>query len=135
MTGSASGDVVRVLVIEHEDDAPAAWFGRWLSEAGAELDVRRPYLGQDLPTDLGDHDALLVLGGDMVPPALTLGPLGSAERLNWLAKNRRQKTWSHRRTVSRSYAVRRSSGNPAGHSPAVSSCQACQARKAILLGR
>ena len=26
--------------------------------------------------------------GDIVPPALTLGPLGSAERLNWLAKNR-----------------------------------------------
>ena len=27
--------------------------------------------------------------GDMVPPAETFGPLGSAERLNWLAKNRR----------------------------------------------
>ena len=33
--------------------------------------------------------------GDMVPPALTLGPLGSAERLNWLAKNRLMKTSSH----------------------------------------
>ena len=32
--------------------------------------------------------------GDMVPPALTLGPLGSAERLNWLAKNRLTKTSS-----------------------------------------
>ncbi len=56
---------VRVLVVEHEDDAPAAWFGRWLGEAGAELDVRRPYLGEALPADLADHDALLVLGGEM----------------------------------------------------------------------
>ncbi len=55
----------RVLVVQHEDDAPAAWFGTWLVEAGAELDVRRPYLGDPLPDDLGDHDALLVLGGEM----------------------------------------------------------------------
>src|SRR4051812_42395664 len=40
--------------------------------------------------------------GDMVPPALTFGPLGSAERLNWLAKNRLMNTSSHRRTVARS---------------------------------
>ena len=60
-----SGRVPRVLVVEHEEDAPAAWFGQWLSEAGAELDVRRPYLGQELPADLADHDALLVLGGEM----------------------------------------------------------------------
>ncbi len=56
---------VRVLVVEHEDDAPAAWVGRWLVDAGAELDVRRPYLGQELPAVLADHDALLVLGGEM----------------------------------------------------------------------
>ncbi len=55
----------RVLVVQHEDDAPAAWFGTWLVEAGAELDVRRPYAGDALPADLVDHDALLVLGGEM----------------------------------------------------------------------
>ena len=56
--------------------------------------------------------------GDMVPPALTLGPLGSAERLNWLAKNRLMNTSSQCRIVARSYDVRRSSGKPGGHSPA-----------------
>lgn len=61
----STGAAVRVLVVEHEDDAPAAWVGRWLVDAGAELDVRRPYLGQALPVDLADHDALLVLGGEM----------------------------------------------------------------------
>lgn len=60
-----AGAAVRVLVVEHENVAPAAWVGRWLVDAGAELDVRRPYLGQALPADLADHDALLVLGGEM----------------------------------------------------------------------
>ena len=55
----------RVLVVQHEDDAPAAWFGTWLLEAGATLDVRHPYLGEDLPEDLAEHDALVVLGGEM----------------------------------------------------------------------
>jgi hypothetical protein len=40
--------------------------------------------------------------GDMVPPAATLGPLGSAERLNWLAKNRLMNTSSQWRTSPRS---------------------------------
>ena len=48
--------------------------------------------------------------GDSDPPALTFGPFGSAERLNWLEKNRRTNTSSQRRTVARSYAVRRSAG-------------------------
>ena len=54
-----------MLVVEHEDDAPAAFLGAWLVEAGAELDVRRPYLGEVLPPDASGHDAVLVLGGEM----------------------------------------------------------------------
>src|SRR3546814_6417685 len=38
--------------------------------------------------------------GDKAPPAETLGPLGSAERLNWLKpKKRLRKTSSQRRIV------------------------------------
>lgn len=55
----------RVLVVQHQDDCPPALVGRWLSEAGCVLDVRRPYDGDPLPDDLGGHDAFLVLGGSM----------------------------------------------------------------------
>ena len=48
--------------------------------------------------------------GDSEPPATTFGPLGSAERLNWLAKKRWTKTSIQCRIVARSYAVRAPSG-------------------------
>lgn len=54
-----------VLVIEHEEAAPAAWLGDWLVEAGCSLSVCRPYAGDPLPTDLTAYDGLLVLGGAM----------------------------------------------------------------------
>lgn len=56
---------MRVLVVQHEDECPPARFGTWLADAGAELDVRRPYAGEELPRDLTGHDALVVLGGGM----------------------------------------------------------------------
>ena len=56
---------VRVLVVQHQDDCPPALVGDWLVEAGCVLDVRRPYAGDELPDDLADHDAFLVLGGSM----------------------------------------------------------------------
>ncbi len=67
MTGTVSGreGALRVLVVQHQDDAPPALVGDWLVEAGCVLDVRRPYSGDDLPSDLTGHDALLVLGGSM----------------------------------------------------------------------
>jgi len=52
-------------VVQHQDDCPPALVGRWLTEAGCRLDVRRPYVGDDLPADLSGHDALIVLGGSM----------------------------------------------------------------------
>lgn len=54
-----------VLVVQHQDDCPPALMGDWLVEAGCLLDVRRPYAGDPLPTDLAGHDAYLVLGGSM----------------------------------------------------------------------
>jgi GMP synthase (glutamine-hydrolysing) len=55
----------RVLVVQHQDDCPPAWIGRWLVEAGCRLDVLHPYKGDDLPEDLAGHDGYLVLGGSM----------------------------------------------------------------------
>jgi GMP synthase-like glutamine amidotransferase len=54
-----------VLVIENDLDAPVAMVGRWLREAGAELEVRTPEMGQPLPDDLTGCSALVVLGGAM----------------------------------------------------------------------
>ncbi len=59
------------------------------------------------PTSLGIRQSPR---GDIVPPALTLGPLGRAERLNWLAKNLLMNTSSHSRTSLREYSGRSSSG-------------------------
>lgn len=55
----------RILVIQHETDGPPGHVGRWLTDAGCELDVRRPYDGEELPADLTGYDGLLVLGGAM----------------------------------------------------------------------
>jgi GMP synthase (glutamine-hydrolysing) len=36
-----------------------------MTEAGANLDIRRPYVGEDLPAMLEEHVGMLVLGGAM----------------------------------------------------------------------
>ncbi len=54
----------RILVVEHETGCSPARLGDWLRAAGAELEVCRPYAGDDLP-DLSSYDGLLVLGGSM----------------------------------------------------------------------
>jgi GMP synthase (glutamine-hydrolysing) len=54
-----------LLVVRHADDDPPARLGEWLAMAGAELDVRSPYLGDPLPSMLTDHAGLVVLGGSM----------------------------------------------------------------------
>lgn len=57
----------RVLVVEHDAECPPALVGTWLTEVGCDLDVRRPYAGDELPglPELTAYDALLVLGGPM----------------------------------------------------------------------
>lgn len=54
----------RILVVEHQASCPPALFGLWLEEAGAVLDVCRPWAGDALPSP-SSYDALLVLGGEM----------------------------------------------------------------------
>jgi GMP synthase (glutamine-hydrolysing) len=53
-----------VLVVEHDPECPPARVGTWLTEAGCDLDVRRPYTGDDLSGPAA-YDGLLVLGGPM----------------------------------------------------------------------
>lgn len=54
----------RLLVVQHEPDAPAAWLGEWWAEAGLAIDVVRGDLAETVP-DRVDHDGLVVLGGAM----------------------------------------------------------------------
>jgi GMP synthase (glutamine-hydrolysing) len=53
------------LVVEHEAQCPPGWMGEWLSAAGVDLDVRRPYATDSLPSELTGHSGMLVLGGAM----------------------------------------------------------------------
>lgn len=54
----------RILVIENGSDGGPGRFGPWLADAGADVQVTRPYAGDVLPEDL-EHDGLIVLGGAM----------------------------------------------------------------------
>jgi GMP synthase-like glutamine amidotransferase len=56
---------VRILVIEHDPADPVLRLGEWLTEAGAELTINRPYLGDTLPAELTGFDALISMGGEM----------------------------------------------------------------------
>ena len=56
---------LRFLVIQHEDDCPPEWFGQWWAEVGVSVDVLAAHRGESVPAALTDHDALVVLGGEM----------------------------------------------------------------------
>lgn len=70
----------RLLVVQHEPDAPLGWLGEWWSALGIELDVVRGDLGHDVPRRLDHHDGLVVLGGAMGARDDTVAP--------WLAATR-----------------------------------------------
>jgi GMP synthase-like glutamine amidotransferase len=52
----------RLLVIQPDEKDPIGPLGDWLTDAGAELDVRGP---ADLPAATGDYAGLVCLGGPM----------------------------------------------------------------------
>lgn len=52
------------MVIENDPTDDIRRLGEWLTDAGMTLDVKRPYLGEDLPEDLDGYDAFVVMGGD-----------------------------------------------------------------------
>lgn len=55
--------MTRLLVVVPSHTDPPDRLGRWLAEAGLQLDERWLDRGDDLPGDLSGHDGLLVLGG------------------------------------------------------------------------
>lgn len=55
----------RVLVILHQESSSAGRVGHQLMEAGFELDICRPPLGDQLPETLEHHAGAVVFGGPM----------------------------------------------------------------------
>lgn len=55
---------MRVLVVQNYPNTGLGLVRRALDEAGAIIDLRHAYLGEALPVDDTEHDALVVLGGD-----------------------------------------------------------------------
>lgn len=58
---------LRVLVIEHEPIVDPALIGERLALADATVTLYGPHLDPELPRNLEDFDALIVLGGSMGP--------------------------------------------------------------------
>jgi GMP synthase-like glutamine amidotransferase len=59
----SAGFSMRVLVVQNFDSEGLGQIGAALVEAGADIDLRRPYRGETLPRDGDAHDAMVVLGG------------------------------------------------------------------------
>ncbi|MEQ0562122.1 gamma-glutamyl-gamma-aminobutyrate hydrolase family protein [Amycolatopsis sp. NEAU-NG30] len=56
--------MTRLLIIQPDASDPVGPLGDWLTDAGAELDVRLPP-GDDLPADLDGYQGVVCLGGGM----------------------------------------------------------------------
>ncbi len=54
-----------VLVVQHLEPEQPSLLGAALIDEGCEIDLVRVDLGQPLPSTIGGHDALVVLGGPM----------------------------------------------------------------------
>ena len=55
------------LVIENDPIHDVRRLGDWLTDAGLELSVLRPYAGDPVPADLDGYAALVVVGGERRP--------------------------------------------------------------------
>ncbi|MFE4369088.1 type 1 glutamine amidotransferase [Streptomyces sp. NPDC056835] len=64
--GAVNGTGHSVLVVQNTPAGGPGRVGRWLREAGLDLEVVRAYTGAPLPQSLGDR-ALIVLGGGFLP--------------------------------------------------------------------
>ncbi len=65
---------MRILVVENYGGTDLGLLGKAFAEAGAQIDLRRPYLGDPLPVSHEDHDAIAVMGGEQSAVADTEYP-------------------------------------------------------------
>ena len=55
----------RILIVLHQESSSPGRVGHMLIEAGYQLDIRRPPLGDQLPQTLSQHAGAVVFGGPM----------------------------------------------------------------------
>lgn len=55
----------RFLVLQHDADDPPMLIEQWIAEAGAEIDLRRLYLGDPIPESTAGYAGLICMGGEM----------------------------------------------------------------------
>ncbi len=54
----------RLLIVEHERDAPAGFLGPWADDRGLNLDTVRPAEAEPLPASLDGYTGVVVLGSE-----------------------------------------------------------------------
>jgi GMP synthase (glutamine-hydrolysing) len=59
------GSQDRILIVLHQERSTPGRVGQMLIEKGYRLDIRRPALGDDLPTTLSAHAGAVIFGGPM----------------------------------------------------------------------
>ena len=62
---TAAGKRPRILIVLHQETSSSGRVGHMLIEAGYDLDIRRPPLGDQLPETLAHHAGVVVFGGPM----------------------------------------------------------------------
>ncbi|MBM3520911.1 MAG: glutamine amidotransferase [Alphaproteobacteria bacterium] len=54
-----------VLIVLHSESSTPGRLGQMLNERGYPIDIRRPCLGEDLPSSLAEHAGAAIFGGPM----------------------------------------------------------------------
>ena len=54
-----------ILIILHSETSTAGRIGQMLVQRGYRLDIRRPCLGDDLPSSMAQHEGAVIFGGPM----------------------------------------------------------------------
>ena len=66
LTESQSGNRRRpILIVLHQERSSPGRVGQMLLQKGYDLDIRRPVLGEALPSTLDDHGGAVIFGGPM----------------------------------------------------------------------
>lgn len=55
----------KILIVLHQETSSPGRVGRMLVEKGYALDIRRPPLGDPLPTTMAEHKGVVIFGGPM----------------------------------------------------------------------